>query len=359
MTSEAYAKLEQEGWVHVCRLADLVARRGRRARVSGVDVAIFRTSHDAILAVEDRCPHKGGPLSEGIVTDECVTCPLHGWKVSLVTGGALAPDKGRARTIPTFVDLEGEVWARLAPVEAGVPLVPIEDVTGVHPDNKRPKLGHRRATPEDFSVHDFDREVPVLAVEPPSPDDDASLRLRITDPSGAAEVLAMADLKRRFPIVRVPTHVTCLMFGFTRKVTWTGVRLWDVLGAAPVTAQPFYSFYSWETDATREKRRFFETLPRGYVEDPRTMLVFGMNDGPLPKEHGGPLRLVVPFLQGYKSVKWLTWIKACETDEIGYKKLFGFIDFPELAAPEGWRAPWKIEEKSLPSGRGDVDPGRR
>jgi nitrite reductase (NADH) small subunit len=295
-----------------------------------MSVAVFRMSHGAVLAVEDRCPHKGGPLSEGIVSDDCVTCPLHGWSVSIVTGMAQAPDRGRVRTIPVLVE-GGSVFVR-APRDRS-PVVPIEDVTGVHPDTRRPKLGRRRATCEDFSVFDFERNVPVLAVEPPSPDTEESLRLRVGD-----ALLTVDDLRRRFPIARVPTHVTCLMFGFTRAVTWTGVRLRDVLGE---TTAPFFSFHSWETDATREKQRFFETLPRAHAIDPRTMLVFGMNDEPLPKEHGGPLRLVVPFLQGYKSVKWLTWIEACEADAIGYKKLHGFIEFPELAAPEGFRPPWE------------------
>jgi nitrite reductase (NADH) small subunit len=326
-------------WTRACRLGDLTVRRARKVTIDGLEVALFRTSHGAVLAVEDRCPHKGGPLSDGILADDCVTCPLHGWRVSLVTGAAQAPDRGRVRTIPTMVDDDGEVWVCVEPAgsRAPAPLVPLEDVTGVHPDTKRPKLGPRRATPDDFALHDLTRPVPVLAVEPPSPDTEASLRLRLEDALGGGGVeLDVAALRRRFRVHRAPTHVTCLMFGFTRAVTWTGVRLADLLDAheAIVRPRPFYSFYSWETDATREGRRFFETLPRAYALDPRTMLVFEMNDEPLPKEHGGPLRLVVPFLQGYKSVKWVTCIKACAEDEVGYKKLHGFIEFPELAAPD-------------------------
>src|SRR5262245_48910656 len=99
-------------WVRVCQVSDIGARGARRVRALGIDIAVFRTSHGAILAVEDKCPHKGGPLSEGIVSDACVTCPLHGWTVSLVTGGALAPDRGRTRTIPTLVD-DGEVFVHV------------------------------------------------------------------------------------------------------------------------------------------------------------------------------------------------------------------------------------------------------
>jgi nitrite reductase (NADH) small subunit len=61
--------LRDDGWMRVCDIADLAPRRARRAEVDGMQVAIFRTSHGAVLAVEDRCPHRGGPLSEGIVSD--------------------------------------------------------------------------------------------------------------------------------------------------------------------------------------------------------------------------------------------------------------------------------------------------
>jgi nitrite reductase (NADH) small subunit len=63
-------------------------------------IAVFRTADDQIFAIEDHCPHKGGPLSQGIVHGASVTCPLHNWVISLETGKALGADEGEVRTIP-------------------------------------------------------------------------------------------------------------------------------------------------------------------------------------------------------------------------------------------------------------------
>jgi nitrite reductase (NADH) small subunit len=318
-------------WTRICGLGEIPERGGRRARLGELEVALFRTSHGGVLAVEDRCPHRGGKLSEGIVTGHEVVCPLHGWKVNLVTGSAVAPDRGCVRRIPARI--EGEqvyVMERPEPAEAESP--PIEELTGVHADSRRPKLGRRRAEAGDFSVQDFDRAIPVLAVEPPSPATAEDYRLRISGEAGSVE-LTLGDLVARYAVRRAATHLTCMMFGFTRAVEWEGVRLAEVLEDLGATDFAHASFYSWETTGTPEGERFFETLPLMYALDPRTLLATGLNGGALPKEHGGPLRLAVPFLQGYKSVKWLTWIKLGEADEVGYKKKHGFIEFPEFYPP--------------------------
>jgi nitrite reductase (NADH) small subunit len=79
----------------ICALDDiprLGARRVRRA--DGVEIAIFRTADDRVFALLDRCPHKGGPLSQGIVFGDKVACPLHNWTIDLATGRAAAPDEG-------------------------------------------------------------------------------------------------------------------------------------------------------------------------------------------------------------------------------------------------------------------------
>ena len=92
-------------WKKVCRIDDipvLGARRVRRA--SGTDVAVFRTDDDRVFALLDRCPHKGGPLSQGIVFGEHVACPLHNWAISLVDGEARAPDIGCAVRFAVRVD---------------------------------------------------------------------------------------------------------------------------------------------------------------------------------------------------------------------------------------------------------------
>jgi len=76
------------------------------------DIAVFRTGDGRVFALEDRCPHRGGPLSQGIVHGHCVTCPLHDWVIDLGTGAAVAPDEGRARRFDVRVD-EDRVLIRL------------------------------------------------------------------------------------------------------------------------------------------------------------------------------------------------------------------------------------------------------
>ena len=82
-------------WIRICRVADIPVLGARRvARPDACEVAVFRTSGDKIFALLDRCPHKGGPLSQGIVHGESVACPLHNWNIALGDGCAHAPDHG-------------------------------------------------------------------------------------------------------------------------------------------------------------------------------------------------------------------------------------------------------------------------
>ena len=96
-------------WKKLCQL-DEIPRQGSRvvASASG-DIALFRTADDEVFAVHDECPHKGGPLSQGIVTGKTVTCPLHGWKIGLESGEAVAPDVGCARTF-SVKRVGDDVW---------------------------------------------------------------------------------------------------------------------------------------------------------------------------------------------------------------------------------------------------------
>ena len=82
-------------WTRVCHLQDIPVLGSRRVqRRSGVDVALFRNSDDEVFALLDRCPHKGGPLSQGIVFGKSVACPLHNWTIGLADGCAREPDEG-------------------------------------------------------------------------------------------------------------------------------------------------------------------------------------------------------------------------------------------------------------------------
>jgi nitrite reductase (NADH) small subunit len=93
-------------WTLICNLTDIPVLGSRRvARAQGLDVAVFRNSQDEVFALLDRCPHKGGPLSQGIVFGTHVACPLHNWSIGLCDGQASAPDEG---CTPKFsVKLEG------------------------------------------------------------------------------------------------------------------------------------------------------------------------------------------------------------------------------------------------------------
>ena len=82
-------------WVSICHIDDIPVLGSRRVeRSQGAAVAQFRTGTDAVFALLDRCPHKGGPLSQGIVFGERVACPLHNWSIGLCDGVAAAPDEG-------------------------------------------------------------------------------------------------------------------------------------------------------------------------------------------------------------------------------------------------------------------------
>jgi nitrite reductase (NADH) small subunit len=89
--------MKMNQWTVICRVADIPVLGSRRvARPRGMDVAVFRNDRDQVFALLDRCPHKGGPLSQGIVFGTSVACPLHNWTIRLQDGCAKAPDVGCA-----------------------------------------------------------------------------------------------------------------------------------------------------------------------------------------------------------------------------------------------------------------------
>ncbi|HSW03234.1 nitrite reductase small subunit NirD [Aquabacterium sp.] len=82
-------------WKVICRVDDIPVLGSRRvARPNGMDVAVFRNDENQVFALLDRCPHKGGPLSQGIVFGTSVACPLHNWTIGLADGCAKSPDEG-------------------------------------------------------------------------------------------------------------------------------------------------------------------------------------------------------------------------------------------------------------------------
>ena len=98
-------------WKSICAVADIpvlgsrIVQRGSAAEKK-VDVAVFRNSEDKVFALLDRCPHKGGPLSQGIVFGEKVACPLHNWNIDLQSGCAVLPDEGCSQKFTLKVEQE-------------------------------------------------------------------------------------------------------------------------------------------------------------------------------------------------------------------------------------------------------------
>lgn len=97
-------------WTAICRVDDIPVLGSRRVtRAQGLDVAVFRNDANEVFALLDRCPHKGGPLSQGIVFGTSVACPLHNWTIGLCTGQAAAPDEGCTPKFAVKVE-EGQVY---------------------------------------------------------------------------------------------------------------------------------------------------------------------------------------------------------------------------------------------------------
>lgn len=107
-------------WIEIGTLADVPPRGARCIDTPIGRIAVFRTANDAVYAIEDRCPHRGGPLSQGIVHGAQVTCPLHSWVFSLQTGEAQGADGGRVRTFA--LRREGETIL----IDAAVALTAVE-----------------------------------------------------------------------------------------------------------------------------------------------------------------------------------------------------------------------------------------
>ena len=96
-------------WVDVGAIDDIPLQGARVVKVQAGCIAVFRTGPAEAFAIDDKCPHKGGPLSQGIVHGKRVTCPLHGWNIGLDDGQAVAPDVGSCTKFEVKVE-GGEVF---------------------------------------------------------------------------------------------------------------------------------------------------------------------------------------------------------------------------------------------------------
>jgi nitrite reductase (NADH) small subunit len=118
MQAASETGIETSEWIEIGRLDEIPRLGARVIKAGGGDIAVFRTASDEVFALRDRCPHKGGPLSQGIVHGREVACPLHDWKISLETGLALAPDEGCAARFEVRVE-NGRILLQLGGSGAG------------------------------------------------------------------------------------------------------------------------------------------------------------------------------------------------------------------------------------------------
>lgn len=100
-------------WIEVGQLNEIPKLGARVVRTAHGNIAVFRTANDGVFALDDKCPHKGGPLSQGIVFDNRVSCPLHNWVIDLEQGCAVGPDVGCTRKHDVKVE-GGRVLLKLA-----------------------------------------------------------------------------------------------------------------------------------------------------------------------------------------------------------------------------------------------------
>ncbi|NJD08066.1 MAG: nitrite reductase small subunit NirD [Methylococcaceae bacterium] len=98
-------------WIEIGRLDDIPQQGSRVVANAFGNIAVFRTGDDRVFALRDRCPHKGGPLSQGIVHGSRITCPLHNWVIDLESGSAQAPDEGHAACFPLKIE-DGVLWLK-------------------------------------------------------------------------------------------------------------------------------------------------------------------------------------------------------------------------------------------------------
>ena len=109
-------KKQAADWIEIGTLEEIPKQGARVITSPEGNIAVFRTVDDEVFALRDRCPHKGGQLSQGIVHGKKVSCPMHDWKINLDTGVAVAPDEGCAASFPVRVE-GGRVFLSLTPGE--------------------------------------------------------------------------------------------------------------------------------------------------------------------------------------------------------------------------------------------------
>jgi DMSO/TMAO reductase YedYZ molybdopterin-dependent catalytic subunit len=184
---------------------------------------------------------------------------------------------------------------------------------------------------DKFALLDFERSpMPAISLYPlPEPYPLSTLSLSIAGLE-CAPVIWSWERFDALPRYMERQPLICQIFNWVEIVEWTGVRLADALDFTCLSTHPEGYLGVHSRDGS-----YFESLSMAEARDPRVLLVTDMNGPPLRTEHGGPLRLVAPFLQGYKSVKWVGAIRAFRHDPVGIKRLLAQSKTARLAPP--WR----------------------
>jgi DMSO/TMAO reductase YedYZ molybdopterin-dependent catalytic subunit len=207
---------------------------------------------------------------------------------------------------------------------------------------------------KNFAYLDWDAEpMPVISLFP-IPENVPPLEemnLQFMGVNCLPQSVSWTECAKELKFVRERQPLICSIFNWDQEVEWGGVKLRDFLDYVELDTQPtndplkeggYFAFYSHDGN-------YFESLPRSIARDPRTMLVTEMNGKPLSLHHGGPLRLVVPTLQGYKSVKWLNQIRAFKADPAGIKRLLAQSKTGRLG--RAWKEKWDI---AIPDGMEEI-----
>jgi nitrogen regulatory protein PII 2 len=201
---------------------------------------------------------------------------------------------------------------------------------------------------DKFAAMDFEADpLPVLSLYPVPrtiPLDELSLEIcGLEQHPQRIEWATLAQLST----VSIKAPLICQIFNWSEIVEWSGIRLVDALAHLKIDTHPD-GYYA----VTSRDGMYFEALSRDEAQDPRILLATTLNGVPLPDQYGGPLRLVVPFLQGYKSVKWVSGITAYRHNPLGIKRLLGQSRTGQLSAT--WKKRFGIEP---PAGRAADLPG--
>ena len=195
---------------------------------------------------------------------------------------------------------------------------------------------------DKFSLLDFEAvPMPVINLYPaPTPIPLEGLPIEVCGLEKPLQTVSGRELAA-LQSVTLTVPLICQIFNWSEVVEWEGVRFADFLEAFRIETHPegYYAIYS--RDGV-----YFETLSVDEARDPRVLLAHRLNGEPLSEANGGPLRLVVPFLQGYKSVKWVGSVRGFRKDPIGIKRLLGQSPTGQLHSE--WLARYGI---TLPPGR--------